>query len=539
MRFCIVILGGYGVFGRLIAGALCKDKDARIILAGRRQDKLQSVAAKLGVEVIRFDPTKDSGEVLKHIGAQLVINCAGPFQERDHAFAHACIGMGIHYIDLADGRAYVQSFEALDANAQESGVIAITGASTVPEISSAIMDHFLNHGFREIHTLEYGVTPGNRTERGVATVRAILSYVGKPFTTLVRNNVERIYGWQSLHRQPVPTLGKRWMSNCDVPDLDIFPLRYPALRTQRFYAGLELSILHVGLWLLAWLVRWKLVRSLAPYASWFRDISLWFYDFGSDKGAMYMKLRGVDSSGRPVYRRWFLIARSGHGPQIPATPAVIIARKVMRGELKRTGAYNASGCITREELLEALKDCSIEEVMPVGSLYQHILAARYAVLPQAVQRLHAVDSEIHYSGRCEVKRGRGYILNLLADILSLPKAGENVDVNVHIKQQDDKEIWTRHFNGRRFRSMQWYQNGLLYERLPFTTLVMKVAATPERLSLELQQVYVLGLPLAGVLKPKVTAVETQQLNNFCFHIRVELPVLGLLVEYKGALTQNA
>lgn len=539
MRFCILILGGYGVFGRLIAQGLCRDTDVRIIIAGRQEAKLQAIANELGVETLRFDPIRDSGDRVKQQGVQLVINCGGPFQERDYTFAETCIDLGIHYIDLADNRAYVQEFDALSMRAQENGVIAITGASTVPAVSSAMMDYFLINGFKEIHTLEYGVTPGNRTERGVATVRAILSYVGKPFNTLVRNNLQRVYGWQSLHRETVAVLGKRWMSNCDVPDLDIFPMRYPALRTQRFYAGLELSVLHVGLWLLSWLVRWKIIKSYAPYAKWFRELSLQFYDFGTDTGAMYMKLRGVDSANKPIYRRWYLIARAGHGPQIPATPAIILARKIMRGELKQAGAYSASGCITRGELLSALKNYAIEEVIPTGSLYQNMLLGRYAVLPQAVQRLHAVDGEIKYSGRAEVKRGRGYIVNLLADLLSLPKAGSNVDVNVHIEQQGDKEIWTRHFNGQKFRSVQWHKGGLLYERLPLTTLVMAVETSQERLRLELQQVYVFGLPVAGLLRPKVTAVETQQFTSFCFHIKVELPLLGLLVEYKGALNPDA
>ena len=52
------------------------------------------------------------------------------------------------------------------------------------------------------------------------------------------------------------------MSNVEVPDLDLLPAHFPALRTARFRAGLEVAPFHLGLWALSWLVRWRIVRDL-------------------------------------------------------------------------------------------------------------------------------------------------------------------------------------------------------------------------------------------------------------------------------------
>lgn len=169
------------------------------------------------------------------------------------------------------------------------------------------------------------------------------------------------------------------------------------------------------------------------------------------------------------------------------------------------------------------------------SLYKRILGEKYAILPKAVQQLHDFDSEAVYEGKCYVRRGTGLLSNIFADLLSLPKTGENSSVSVHFRSEGAKECWNRSFNGRPFRSVQWQAGDLLYEKLNFTTLVFKVVATGQMLDLDLQQVYVLGLPLIRFLSPKVIARETEEDGRFHFFIRTSLPLLGVLVEYEGNL----
>jgi hypothetical protein len=49
--------------------------------------------------------------------------------------------------------------------------------------------------------------------------------------------------------------GTRWMVSVDVPDLELFPKRY-GVRNATFYAGLELSLLHLGTCAIATLPKW-------------------------------------------------------------------------------------------------------------------------------------------------------------------------------------------------------------------------------------------------------------------------------------------
>ena len=54
--------------------------------------------------------------------------------------------------------------------------------TTVPGLSSAIVEYYLQKHFSKITELEYGISPGQKSGRGAATIASsisIISYVGK------------------------------------------------------------------------------------------------------------------------------------------------------------------------------------------------------------------------------------------------------------------------------------------------------------------------------------------------------------------------
>ena len=354
----VLVLGGYGNFGARIAEQLCK-ADINVIIAGRDQGKAQGLAERLGrfATASSFDANRQLSAKLAELKPAIVINTCGPFQGADYAIAKTCIEHKVHYIDLADGRDFVGGFSCLDAQAKKAGVVAITGASSVPGLSSAVIEHFRDD-FAIIENLKYGISPGQKSERGVATTQGILSYVGKPIRTGSRDN-QVIYGWQDVYRQKFPGIGKRWMANCEIPDLDILPGKY-GIGNVRFSAGLELGVLHLGLWLLSWIVRAGIPLDLARHARLLVKASNWFNLFGSDVGAMHMVMTGKDEAGKPVIRGWCILAREGSGPYIPTIPAVILSKSILSGKLPETGAYPCVGLIPLGAYLHALRDWPIE-----------------------------------------------------------------------------------------------------------------------------------------------------------------------------------
>lgn len=354
----VLILGGYGNFGKRIAAALIRH-NVPIIIAGRSREKAEALAQTLGsplVETAAFDVTRDLSTQLEALRPTVVVNTCGPFQTSNYDVARTCIAHGVHYIDLADGRDFVTDIAALNEEAAKHGVTVISGASTVPGLSSAIIEYYRQE-FSKIDSLTYGISPGQQAERGLATTQGILTYVGKrlkPFAGAERP----VYGWQDVYRQKYPQLGRRWMANCDIPDLDLLPARY-GIRAIRFSAGLELSFMHLGLWLLSRLVRLGAPLHLPRHATTLLAISNWFNRFGSTHGGMHMILRGKDKSGQPLERRWFIVAKDGDGPQIPCVPAILLAKRLAVGEKTQAGAYPCVGLVSLKEYLAELKDFNI------------------------------------------------------------------------------------------------------------------------------------------------------------------------------------
>ena len=353
----VLVIGGYGNFGSYLAKSLAPDDMIRLLIGGRSRDKATTFAGALAAahpaEGHEIDIDGDVEEALRRVRPDIVIHTVGPFQRQDHRVARACIAQGCHYLDLADARDFVATIGTLDADARSQNVLVVGGASSVPCLTAAVIDHYLP-GFSRLDAVDYGISAAQQTNRGLATTSAVLSYVGKPFDTLRNGRAHRIIGWRDMHAVRYPEIGLRLFGNCDIPDLALFPARYPTLRSIRFAAGHELKLLHAGTWMLGWLVRMRLIRSLDAHAPSLLRLAFLFDRLGSSRSGFHMVLTGEGRDGRPKTARFFLIARSGHGPYIPCVPAILLARRLARGEIARRGATPCLDLISLDEYLEAL-----------------------------------------------------------------------------------------------------------------------------------------------------------------------------------------
>ncbi len=358
----VLIIGGYGNFGSFITKKLAQESNIQVIIAGRSLDKAQALASTLEAihapEVVQLDIHDGFIDVLTEIKPDILIHTSGPFQAQGYDVAKACIVLGCHYIDLADGREFVDGITSLDDQAKDKDVLVVSGASSVPCLTSALVDYYRDE-FETLEMLDYGITTAQKTARGLATTAAILSYTGKTIPTLIDEKMTGIYGWQGLRARKYPELGWRLLGNCDVPDLVLFLKRYPELKTVRFYAGVEIPFIHITLWALSWLVRIGLIKSLEKAAPLMLKISYLFDWLGSANSAFHMELSGKDRDGAGKLIKFELTARSGDGPYIPCMPAILMAKKLVADEVNQTGAYPCMGFITKDEYLGALSDMDI------------------------------------------------------------------------------------------------------------------------------------------------------------------------------------
>jgi len=362
----VLVLGGYGFFGQRISAALASTPSLRVLLGGRDLGRATVAARTLGlppghaVAIDARDPTL--AHVLTRLGVDVLIHTAGPFQDQDYSVARAAIEAGCHYIDLADGRQFVVGIGSLSAAASARDVSVISGASSVPALSSAVIDRYLPR-FGRLDSIQIGISSGARAP-GFATVKGVFSYGGKPIRCWQNGSWVNTYGWLDLNRHEFPRpLGKRWLGSCDIPDLELFPRRYPTVQTVTFQAGFASDLGHLVVSSVAGLAKAGIISDMSAFARPLNRLSRWIEPIVSDKGGMFVTLEGQDIDATPLSVTWNLIAQSNHGPHIPCGAAIALARKIGSGALLPKGAMPCVGLLTVEEFLEPLRDLDVcEEV---------------------------------------------------------------------------------------------------------------------------------------------------------------------------------
>jgi len=363
MNKSVMVLGGYGNFGKRICLALCKDnievivvgRDAGKASAGIDEIKSRVPAAQISMEI--FDIHTGLDAALKKLKPAVLIDTCGPFQGASYNIVKICIENHVHYLDLADARDFVTGITQLDDAAKREGVVVISGASSIPGLSSAVVSHFKNE-FSEIDHLKYGISTAQTTANGLASASAILSYLGKPLKPFPGTK-KTVYGWQDLYSQTYPVLGKRWMANCDVPDLDLLP-KYFNIKNIQFSAGVESTAMHFCMWLTSWAIRLGLPINLSRHTRGIQKISRLFNLGCTNKSGMHVIIEGLDHNKKYKCVKWFIIAEYGEGLEIPTIPAIVLAKKILRGELNQTGARPCVDLISLEDYLANLTEFKVQ-----------------------------------------------------------------------------------------------------------------------------------------------------------------------------------
>ncbi|MGL6290929.1 MAG: DUF4166 domain-containing protein, partial [Silanimonas sp.] len=113
-------------------------------------------------------------------------------------------------------------------------------------------------------------------------------------------------------------------------------------------------------------------------------------------------------------------------------------------------------------------------------------------------------------------------------------AGE-VEVEVRIDADAHGERWLRRFGTHAMPSRLWADGVALRERLGLVVFDFMLGADAGGLRWRIVGVRALGLPLPVRWFDGVTAHESARDGRYAFEVRAALPVVGLLVHYRGTL----
>lgn len=169
----IVIVGGYGHVGQMIAKQLIKYFAGRIVIAGRSAQKAAQIAAQFGgdVQPLQLDVTQ-----LPHSNflatTALVVMC---IDQENPVFAEACMAHGIHYVDISANYTVLKKL----STKQTTGT-AILSVGLAPGITNLLAKevHRLLHGAQQI---DISIMLGLGDQHGDAAIDWTLQSLIQPF----------------------------------------------------------------------------------------------------------------------------------------------------------------------------------------------------------------------------------------------------------------------------------------------------------------------------------------------------------------------
>ncbi|WP_287220668.1 DUF4166 domain-containing protein [Mesorhizobium sp.] len=125
-------------------------------------------------------------------------------------------------------------------------------------------------------------------------------------------------------------------------------------------------------------------------------------------------------------------------------------------------------------------------------------------------------------------------------LVGFPKAAPRVPVTVTFSPENGSEHWMRSFDGKCFSSIQSAGTGrdqhLLLERFGIASFALALVVDGDRLTLVPRRWSLLGIPMPGFLLPKGSSFETERDGQFCFDVEISMPLIGLIVAYRGTLS---
>ena len=525
---------------------LLETTDCHVIVCGRSLAKAETLIASLRrygdrLSAARIDRNAAEPLCIKALKAFCIVDAAGPFQNDDLSFARAVICSGTHYVDLADARDFIARFPSLDDIAKSSGVVAVSGASSTPGLSMAVVAH-LTDAWQRVDHVEMCILPGGQAALGLSVVRAILSYAGRPVEIRAFGGPRHAFGWGFLSRRRGKDLGLRLQSLVETADLDLVARSYPDVRSVLFFASVEQKILHIGLWILSGFVRAGFVRSLLPFAQVLHASAKVFRPWGTDRGGMVVEAEGVNAEGRRMHAFWTLIAERGDGPTIPALPALCVVQQLLKGHLTSVGAHLCGDVLGLQSIEKQFARFAISTHVSFTALADAPLFARmdsrFFDMPACVQMAHSPSPASVLEGEVQIQRGENVVARLIARCVGFPVGEGSHAARVAIEQKGDGEVWVRKFGESEFRSFLSAGEGPseIVEQFGPLRFVLDLKPDASGFALTVKRWSIWNMPLPAILAPKTSALASSD-SDGRYHFDVEIGwfAAGRLVRYQGTL----
>jgi len=343
----VVIFGGYGTFGSLVARELAR-LEITVTVAGRDLNRAVELARSLGPghPGLVANVTRPESIQTALADQTVAVHCAGPYGPSNSTVLEMCLEAGCHYADIADDRDYIAMVRGYGERFRQRGLAAVYGCSSLPAISGALgLAAAAKGGAPDRCRVTLFI--GNNNPKGWAAIRSLVGGLGKP----IRAPQGVLRGFQDREVVTLPELfGRRVVFNFDSPEYDLFA-QHLGVRAVRVKLGFEMPLATYLFALLA--------KLGSNYADRTADVLEWLGKWGPRFGTSGAVVMTELFYSNGFCRRAAAFARH-EGQRMAALPCALVARELASRGSVVGGAMTAYEFLGATTLLEGLKAAGFE-----------------------------------------------------------------------------------------------------------------------------------------------------------------------------------
>ena len=186
-------------------------------------------------------------------------------------------------------------------------------------------------------------------------------------------------------------------------------------------------------------------------------------------------------------------------------------------------------------------ECDTRELVAPKALFQRALGEMYASLPAELRYVHNGNLKLVMEGEADIDAGTAIGSWLIRRLFRLPETGADLPVRVEITPSGRGEIWRRQFGSHKFHTRlsapRTPRRSRVSERFGPLTCALDLSYAEGKLHYAIAGANFLGIPLPRRYWPRVSASEFARGERFHFDVRIDLPIFGMLLHYRGWLMQ--
>jgi hypothetical protein len=245
----LLILGGYGITGGMIAQLLLQETDANLFLAGRSLEKAAAQAAELnrlaGSERVKslFADAADISSLRKAFQGMDMVIAASSTSQFVREVAGTALEMGLDYLDVQYSTKKVAALQAMSAEISQAGRCFITDGGFHPGLPAALI-RYAAPSFDRIETAQVGSVI-QIDWRGLPITEATIVEMVEEFSDYqsfsFKDGSWKPANWWSTaalrYMEFGGEFGRRYGMPMFLEELRALPEMYPTLKEVGFYVG--------------------------------------------------------------------------------------------------------------------------------------------------------------------------------------------------------------------------------------------------------------------------------------------------------------